>query len=98
MYMIINLIVQYKNYDEDEKVQDIYKPFSQRSRWSIIILRWKTRTWQCKHGRSGVLMIQTSGDTRFMAYRKENHEPAVFTILNFDVGDLASVVNNLRKG
>ncbi len=43
-------------------------------------------------------MIQTSGDTRFMAYRKENHEPAVFTILNFDVGDLASVVNNLRKG
>ena len=44
----------------------------------------------------GVLMFHTGGETRFMVYRKENHVPADFTVLNFDVEDLDSVVNQLK--
>lgn len=43
----------------------------------------------------GVLMLDTGGDTRFMVYQKENHVPAGFTVLNFDVNDLDSVVDRL---
>ena len=45
----------------------------------------------------GVLMVKTGGDTRFMIYHKENHTPADFTVLNFDVDDLAAVVDHLKN-
>ncbi len=45
----------------------------------------------------GVLMIETAGDTKFMIYRKENHEPADFTVLNFEVDNLVSVLNKLKN-
>jgi catechol 2,3-dioxygenase-like lactoylglutathione lyase family enzyme len=45
----------------------------------------------------GVLMVSTGGDTRFMIYHKENHKPADFTVLNFDVDDLEAVVHRLKN-
>jgi catechol 2,3-dioxygenase-like lactoylglutathione lyase family enzyme len=44
----------------------------------------------------GVLMFHTGGETRFMVYKKEEHVPADFTVLNFAVEDLGSVVNQLK--
>lgn len=44
----------------------------------------------------GVLMFHTGGETKFMVYLKEDHVPAEFTVLNFDVDDLGSVVNQLK--
>lgn len=44
-----------------------------------------------------ILMSNTGGDTRFLAYVKEDHEPASFTVLNFDVDDIESVVNRLSS-
>jgi len=44
----------------------------------------------------GVLMFHTGGETKFMVYLKEGHIPAEFTVLNFDVDDLGSVVNQLK--
>jgi predicted enzyme related to lactoylglutathione lyase len=43
----------------------------------------------------GVLMFHTGGETRFMVYKKEEHIPADFTVLNFAVEDLVSVVNGV---
>ena len=45
----------------------------------------------------GVLMVNTGGDTKFMAYYKENHSPADFTVLNFDVDDLETTVDHLKS-
>jgi len=44
-----------------------------------------------------VLMSRTGGDTRFMAYLKDDHKPAEHTVLNFDVEEIEPVIENLRK-
>ena len=44
----------------------------------------------------GVLMFHTGGETKFMVYKKEGHAPADFTVLNFDVDNLESVVEQLK--
>ena len=43
------------------------------------------------------LMFETGGDTRFTIYHKENHNPADFTVLNFEVDDLETVLEQLKK-
>ncbi len=46
-----------------------------------------------------VLMYETGGDTRFMVYQKDDHQPAGHTVLNFEVGDIEAVVDKLiEKG
>ena len=46
-----------------------------------------------------VLWFETGGDTRFMIYMKEDHEPSGYTVLNFDVDDIESTLESLaRKG
>jgi catechol 2,3-dioxygenase-like lactoylglutathione lyase family enzyme len=42
-----------------------------------------------------VLMFDTGGDTRFMVYQKDDHQPAIHTVLNFEVDDIEAVVANL---
>jgi len=44
---------------------------------------------------SDALMIETGGDTRFMVYKKDDHEPSGYTVLNFDVDDIESTVDSL---
>jgi len=44
-----------------------------------------------------VIMFKTGGDTRFMIYHKVNHRPADFTVLNFEVDDLGTVLAQLKK-
>ena len=44
-----------------------------------------------------VLMTNTGGDTRFLAYVKEDHTPAEYTVLNFDVNNIESVVDTLTE-
>ena len=44
---------------------------------------------------SDVLMCRTGGDTRFMVYKKDDHEPSGYTVLNFDVDDIESTVDSL---
>lgn len=45
----------------------------------------------------GVLMFHTGGETRFMVYKKEDHAPADFTVLNFAVDDLNSVLDQIKS-
>lgn len=49
------------------------------------------------HADHNVLLCSTGGDTRFMAYVKEDHEAAGFTVLNFDVDHIESVVDGLAS-
>jgi len=44
-----------------------------------------------------VIMFKTGGDTRFMIYHKVNHHPADFTVLNFEVDNLGTVLDQLKK-
>jgi catechol 2,3-dioxygenase-like lactoylglutathione lyase family enzyme len=41
------------------------------------------------------LELQLGGGGRVFVYPKANHEPATFTILNFQVGDIARAVDEL---
>jgi catechol 2,3-dioxygenase-like lactoylglutathione lyase family enzyme len=49
------------------------------------------------HDVHNMIMSSTGGDTRFMAYLKEDHKPADYTVLNFEVNDIESVVDVLTK-
>ncbi len=44
---------------------------------------------------NGLLGIKLGGGATVMAYPKENHEPATFTILNFNVDDIDKAVDEL---
>lgn len=43
----------------------------------------------------GVLEIKAAGSNKFVIYPKENHRPATFTVLNFEVKDIKSEVDDL---
>ncbi|NQX12841.1 VOC family protein [Microbacteriaceae bacterium VKM Ac-2855] len=45
---------------------------------------------------SGILAIQLPGGGYVIAYPKQNHEPATFTILNFEVDDIDAAVTELN--
>lgn len=45
----------------------------------------------------GILELQLNSGARVMVYGKPNHEPASFTILNFDVDDVESAVDDLNS-
>jgi predicted enzyme related to lactoylglutathione lyase len=42
-----------------------------------------------------VLMYKTGGDTSFMVYLKEDHAPASYTVLNFNVDNIETAVESL---
>jgi hypothetical protein len=42
-------------------------------------------------------MFETGGDTRFMVYQKDDHEPSGYTVLNFDVDDIESTLESLAR-
>ena len=44
---------------------------------------------------NGMLEIKLGGGATVLAYPKENHEPATFTILNFPVDDIDKAVDEL---
>lgn len=44
----------------------------------------------------GILEI-TAGKTQFVIYPKDNHEPAKFTVLNFEVKDIKKSVDELAS-
>jgi predicted enzyme related to lactoylglutathione lyase len=44
---------------------------------------------------NGMLLLHTAGDHETLIYPKDDHVPATFTILNFPVDDLESVVDEL---
>jgi predicted enzyme related to lactoylglutathione lyase len=48
-------------------------------------------------GPEHVLMFETGGDTRFMVYQKDDHEPSGYTVLNFDVDDIESTLESLAR-
>ena len=45
----------------------------------------------------GLLSLKLGGGTEVMVYPKEDHEPAVFTILNFPVDDIERAVAELGE-
>jgi catechol 2,3-dioxygenase-like lactoylglutathione lyase family enzyme len=45
----------------------------------------------------GLLAIRLPGGATVLAYPKDNHTPATFTILNFEVGDVEEAVDGLTK-
>ena len=45
----------------------------------------------------GIFEIHGSGETSVMVYPKPDHQPAVFTVLNFPVKDIESKVNELMS-
>jgi catechol 2,3-dioxygenase-like lactoylglutathione lyase family enzyme len=44
---------------------------------------------------NGMLQLQIAGDREILVYPKEDHAPAVFTILNFPVDDIDGAVDGL---
>ncbi len=45
----------------------------------------------------GLLTLHLAGGGTVIIYPKDNHEPATFTVLNFPVEDIESVVDSLAK-
>jgi catechol 2,3-dioxygenase-like lactoylglutathione lyase family enzyme len=45
----------------------------------------------------GVLMFKTAVETKFMIYVKDNHVPATYTVLNFEVEDIEMAVADLNE-
>lgn len=50
-----------------------------------------------KDASPNALFFKTGGDTRFMVYTRKDHRPADFTVLNFAVQEIESVVGGLSK-
>ena len=46
---------------------------------------------------NGILTIHIAGGGEVIAYPKDNHEPATFTILNFPVDDIEGAVDALKE-
>ena len=46
---------------------------------------------------AGLLDLHLGSGAHVLAYPKDNHEPATFTILNFPVGDVDAVVDELTN-
>lgn len=44
---------------------------------------------------NGMLQLHTAGDKETLIYPKQGHVPATFTILNFEVDDIESTVDEL---
>jgi predicted enzyme related to lactoylglutathione lyase len=44
---------------------------------------------------NGTLMLDLAGGQRVVIYPKDNHEPATFTVLNFEVDDIEAAVDGL---
>jgi predicted enzyme related to lactoylglutathione lyase len=44
----------------------------------------------------GIIELALGSGARIMVYPKPDHEPAVFTILNFDVDDVEAAVDDLN--
>ena len=49
------------------------------------------------HQHHDALTINTAGNTRFLAYLKEDHKPAEHTVLVFNVTNIEDVVTNLSQ-
>ncbi|MHC2998394.1 VOC family protein [Microbacterium sp. HJ5] len=47
-------------------------------------------------GEMGILELKLGSGASVMVYPKADHEPAVFTILNFDVDDVEAAVDDLN--
>lgn len=47
------------------------------------------------HEDGGSLTLELAGGQRVFIYPKENHEPATFTVLNFEVPDIDTAVDDL---
>ena len=43
----------------------------------------------------GVLALELPGGQRLMLYPKDDHQPAKYTVLNFEVGDVDAAVDEL---
>jgi catechol 2,3-dioxygenase-like lactoylglutathione lyase family enzyme len=43
----------------------------------------------------GILNLKLAGGQRVIVYPKDNHEPATFTVLNFEVSDIDAAVDDL---
>jgi catechol 2,3-dioxygenase-like lactoylglutathione lyase family enzyme len=46
---------------------------------------------------NGMLTLNLAGGAMVIIYPKDDHEPASFTVLNFPVDDIESVVDSLAK-
>ena len=44
---------------------------------------------------NGMLMLDLAGGQRVLIYPKEDHQPATFTVLNFEVPDLEAAIDDL---
>jgi extradiol dioxygenase family protein len=49
------------------------------------------------HEHHDALMVNTAGNTRFLAYVKEDHKPADHTVLVFSVNNIENVVADLSQ-
>ena len=50
-----------------------------------------------QQGMEGILEIHINGSTPVIAYPKEGHVPATFTVLNFPVPDIEKAVAELKQ-
>jgi catechol 2,3-dioxygenase-like lactoylglutathione lyase family enzyme len=50
---------------------------------------------EVENGPMGLLTLHLTGDTNVLVYPKDDHEPAGFTILNFEVSNIDDAVREL---
>src|SRR4051812_1198658 len=55
----------------------------------------KTLGLEISEGSMGVITLHLSGGGQVFVYPKPNHEPATFTVLNFQVPDVEKTVDDL---
>ena len=55
----------------------------------------KTLGLELVSGPEGTLVLPLSGGTKTLMYRKPNHQPASFTVLNFPVESVEKAVDEL---
>jgi catechol 2,3-dioxygenase-like lactoylglutathione lyase family enzyme len=51
---------------------------------------------QAVEGNDQLAQLNLAGDTVVLVYPKADHEPATYTVLNFPVADITSVVRELK--
>ena len=45
----------------------------------------------------GVIDVKGGGESHFIAYPKQDHQPATFTVMNFPVADIETAVDELTS-
>ncbi len=77
-----------------QKPKEIFSSFSVNDLAKAKQFYGDTLGLEVEDGKMG-LILHVTGDATVFIYSKDNHEPATFTVLNIEVGDVDAAVDEL---